>query len=54
MGVAVKGMSDNECRAVYRAMSAVKARSTTMAKDSATADVKDPIRDKLNAIKTSF
>lgn len=54
MGVAVKGMSDNECRAVYRAMSAVKARNTTMAKDSATADVKDPIRDKLNAIKTSF
>ena len=54
MGVAVKGMSDNECRAVYRAMSAAKARNTTMAKDSATADVKDPIRDKLNAIKTSF
>ena len=54
MGVAVKGMSDNECRAVYRAMSAVKARNTTMAKDSATADVKDPIRDKLNKVKTSF
>ena len=54
MGVAVKGMSDNECRAVYRAMSAVKARNITMAKDSATADVRDPIRDKLNAIKTSF
>lgn len=54
MGVAVKGMSDNECRAVYRAMSAVKARNTTMAKDSATTDDKDPIRDKLNAIKTSF
>lgn len=54
MGVAVKGMSDNECRAVYRAMSAVKARNTTMAKDSATVDDKDPIRDKLNAIKTSF
>ena len=54
MGVAVKDMSDSECRAVYRAMSAVKVRNTTMAKDSATADVKDPIRDKLNAIKTSF
>lgn len=54
MGVSVKGMSDNECRAVYRAMSAVKARNTTMAKDSATVDDKDPIRDKLNAIKTSF
>ena len=55
MGVAVKGMSDNECRAVYRAMSAVKARATTqMAKDSATTDVKDPIRDKLNKVKTSF
>ena len=54
MGVTVKGMSDNECRAVYRAMSAVKARNTTMAKDSATADVKDPIRDKLNKVKTSF
>lgn len=54
MGVAVKGMSDNECRAVYRAMSAVKARNTTMAKDSATTDVKDPIRDKLNKVKTSF
>lgn len=54
LGVAVKGMSDNECRAVYRAMSAVKARNTTMAKDSATADVKDPIRDKLNKVKTSF
>lgn len=54
MGVTVKGMSDNECRAVYRAMSAVKARNTTMAKDSATADVRDPIRDKLNKVKTSF
>lgn len=54
MGVAVKGMSDNECRAVYRAMSAVKARNITMAKDSATADIKDPIRDKLNEVKTSF
>lgn len=54
MGVAVKGMSDNECRAVYRAMSAVKVRNTTMAKDSATVDAKDPIRDKLNKVKTSF
>ena len=54
MGVAVKGMSDNECRAVYRAMSTVKARNTAMAKDSATVDAKDPIRDKLNSIKTSF
>lgn len=55
MGVAVKGMSDNECRAVYRAMSTVKARATAqMAKDSATVNDKDPIRDKLNAIKTSF
>lgn len=54
MGVTVKGMSDNECRAVYRAMSAAKARNITMAKDSATADVKDPIRDKLNKVKTSF
>jgi hypothetical protein len=54
IGVTIKDMSDNECRAVYRAMSAVKARNTTMAKDSATTDVKDPIRDKLNKVKTSF
>ena len=51
MGVAVKGMSDEACRAVFNDR---KARRTTMAKDSATTDVKDPIRDKLNAIKTSF
>ena len=54
IGVSTKGLSDSECRAVYRAMSTVKARSTAMAKDSATVDAKDPIRDKLNAIKTSF
>lgn len=54
IGVSTKGLSDSECRAVYRAMSAVKVRNTTMAKDSATVNDKDPIRDKLNAIKTSF
>ena len=54
IGVSTKGLSDSECRAVYRAMSTVKARNTTMAKDSATVDDKDPIREKLNAIKTSF
>ena len=54
MGVPTKGLSDSGCMIAYRAVKGFEARHTTMAKDSATADVKDPIRDKLNAIKTSF
>ena len=51
LGVSTKGLSDSACMAVFRK---IKEHNATMAKDSATTDVKDPIRDKLNKVKTSF